>query len=42
MEQKPHLVNCPTFCLDKNIGGLGVENLSTLNKALLCNWSWRK
>ena len=27
--------------MDKSVGGLGVKNLSSLNKALLCKWSWR-
>ena len=30
-----------TMCLDKRKRGLGVESLSTLNKALICKWSWR-
>ena len=28
-------------CRDKKSGGLGIKKLSTLNKALLCKWSWR-
>lgn len=30
-----------TVCLNKNKGGLGIHNLSTLNSALLGKWSWR-
>ena len=39
--QRPQLVRWATICLDKRKGGLGVKSLSTLNKALLCKWSWR-
>ena len=38
---RPYLVRWATICLDKRKGGLGVKSLSTLNKALLCKWSWR-
>ena len=38
--QRPQLVRWATICLDKRKGGLGVKSLSTLNKALLCKWSW--
>ena len=41
LEQKPHLVRWGLVCLDKSKGGLGVKCLPTLNKALLCTWSWR-
>ena len=41
LEQKPYLVWWDLVCLDKSKGGLGVKCLSTLNKALLCKWSWR-
>ena len=41
LEWKPHLVQWGLVCLDKSKGGLGVKCLSTLNKALLCKWSWR-
>ena len=30
-----------TVCTDKRKGGLGIKNLSKMNKALLCKWSWR-
>ena len=39
--QRRQLVRWATICLDKRKGGLGVKSLSTLNKALLCKWSWR-
>ena len=38
--RRPHLVRWAIVCLDKRKGGLGVKSLSTLNKALLCKWSW--
>ncbi|RVW35544.1 DDT domain-containing protein DDR4 [Vitis vinifera] len=38
--RRPYLVRWATVCLDKRKGGLGVKSLSTLNKALLCKWSW--
>ena len=41
LKRKPHLVNWKTVCSKKNKGGLGVRNLSKLNKALLCKWCWR-
>ena len=41
LKQKPYLVWWGLVCLDKSKGGLGVKCLSTLNKALLCKWSWR-
>ena len=41
MVKKPHLVNWEVVCLDKGQGGLGVRNLSKLNKALLGKWVWR-
>ena len=40
LERKPHLVRWGLVCLDKSKGGLGVKCLPTLNKALLCTWSW--
>ena len=39
--QKPHLKRWKTVCLEKRKGGLGVRNLSLMNLALLCKWSWR-
>ena len=41
MEKRPHLAKWVIVCLDKKKGGLGVRNLSILNRALLCKWSWR-
>ncbi|RVX09363.1 Transcription initiation factor TFIID subunit 1 [Vitis vinifera] len=41
LDHKPHLVKWTVVCGDKKKGGLGVKNLSVLNKALLCKWSWR-
>ena len=41
LDQKSHLINWPTVRMKKNVGGLGVKNLSSLNKTLLCGWSWR-
>ncbi|WKA06987.1 hypothetical protein VitviT2T_024859 [Vitis vinifera] len=41
LEQKPHLVRWEVVCLNKKKGGLGVKNLSILNKALLAKWNWR-
>ena len=29
------------MCLSKEKGGVGVQCLSNLNKALLCKWNWR-
>ena len=39
--QKLHLVKWDTICLERRNGGLGVKNLSIMNKALLCKWSWQ-
>ena len=36
----PHLVKWAIIYLDKRKGGLGVRSFSTLNRALLCKWSW--
>ena len=38
--QKPHLVRWKAVCLVKRKGGLGVRNLSLMNRTLLCKWSW--
>ncbi|RVW28921.1 putative ribonuclease H protein [Vitis vinifera] len=37
---KPHLVRWKSVCLEKRKGCLGVRNLSLMNIALLCKWSW--
>ena len=36
-----HLVKWSAVCFEKNKGGLGIQRLSLLNKALLCKWIWR-
>ena len=41
LEKKRHLVRWKTVCMEKDKGGLGIRNLSLLNKALLCKWNWR-
>ena len=33
--------SCKVVCSHKKKGGLGIRNLSILNRALLCKWSWR-
>ena len=30
-----------TICIDRGKGCLGVRCLSSMNRALLCKWSWR-
>ena len=40
MDKKPHLVKWSTVCANKRNGGLGVKDLSILNRALLCKWIW--
>ena len=41
MEKRPHLVKWVVVCSDKKKGGLGIRNLSILNRAFLCKWNWR-
>ncbi|KAE8717060.1 hypothetical protein F3Y22_tig00110065pilonHSYRG00307 [Hibiscus syriacus] len=41
-KNKIHWVNWEEVCKPKNEGGLGVRNLSCMNRALLGKWSWRK
>jgi hypothetical protein len=36
-----HLVNWHTVCLPKDCGGLGVLDLTIMNKSLLCKWLWK-
>ena len=38
--QKPYLVRWKTVCSKRKKGELGVRCISTMNKALLCKWSW--
>ena len=40
MEKRPPLVKWAIVCSNKKNGGLSVKNLSILNRALLCKWSW--
>ena len=39
--KKPHLVNWEVVCSNKGQGGLGIRNLSKLNKVLPSKWVWR-
>ena len=39
LDCRPPLIRWTTICKDKRNGGLGVKNLSILNKELLCKWS---
>ena len=41
LEKRPYLVKWAIVCSHKKKGGLGIRNLPTLNRALLCKWSWR-
>ena len=41
LESGPRLVRWSIVCSNRGKGGLGVRNLSLLNKALLCKWSWQ-
>ena len=41
LEKKIHLVKWDTVCLSKKMGGLGIRNLPSLNRALLGKWNWR-
>ena len=40
LERKAQLERRPTICSNKRKGGLGVNSLAILNKALLGKWSW--
>lgn len=39
--RKIHLVNWPTICSPKDMGGLGVLNLELMNISLLGKWLWK-
>jgi hypothetical protein len=38
---KYHMVNWPTVCRPKEVGGLGLLNTKKMNLALLLKWVWR-
>jgi hypothetical protein len=40
-KKRYHLVNCHTLCLPKDCGGLGVLDLTTMNKSILRKWLWK-
>ena len=40
-KKKYHLVKCAEVCKPKDMGGLGIENLAFMNRALLCKWWWK-
>ncbi|RVW58324.1 Regulator of telomere elongation helicase 1 [Vitis vinifera] len=40
LEKRPNLVKWVVVCSHKKKGGLGIRNLSILNRAPLCKWSW--
>ena len=39
--RKIPLINWSTVCSSKENGGLGIRNLSSLNRSLLGKWEWR-
>ena len=41
MDRKIHNVNWEIVCSSKDRGGLGIQKLSSLNKAFLGEWCWR-
>jgi hypothetical protein len=40
-KRKYHMVNWPTVCRPKEVGGLGLLNTKKMNQALLLKWVWR-
>lgn len=40
LKKKTNLVKWSTVCSSKNIGGLGIRNISTFNRVLLGKWNW--
>ena len=41
LEKKVSSVSWATVCTEKKKGGIGIKNLSKMNKALLSKWNWR-
>ncbi|KAK1669324.1 hypothetical protein QYE76_057483 [Lolium multiflorum] len=40
-KRKYHMVNWPTVCRPKELGGFGLLNTKIMNQALLLKWVWR-
>ena len=38
LEKRPHFMKCTVFCMDKNMGELGIISYWSLNQALLARW----
>ena len=41
MEKKLHLINWNIVCESKESGGLGIRDLTLMNRALLGKWTWK-
>ena len=41
MERKLHPINWNTICVNKDSGGLGIRDLTLMNRVLLGKWSWK-